>query len=117
MAFRGVGGGMGWGLGVFPCLKLDLSLRICHTVSNASDGLRQTRKGYMFTALRRWLRTHGVYTTLVQLSDTCTEHKSWTKSQALTWMYLHSRKDKVARQQFGKVTNLFGQRIAVRYYR
>ena len=77
----------------------------------------QNRKGYMFKAIRSWLRTHGVYTTLVQLSDTCTEHKSWTKSQALTWMYLHSRKDKVAKQQFGKVTNLFGQRIAVRYYR
>jgi hypothetical protein len=32
-------------------------------------------------------------------------------------MYLHSRKDKVAKQQFSKVTNLFGQRVAVRYYR
>jgi hypothetical protein len=31
-------------------------------------------------------------------------------------MWLHSRKDAVARQQFSKVTNLFGQRIAVRYY-
>jgi hypothetical protein len=55
---------------------------------------------------------------VIQLTDSAmTSHKSWTKSQALTWMYLHSRKDKVARQQFSKVTNLFGQRVAVRYYR
>ena len=78
----------------------------------------QTRKGYMFKALARWVRTHGVYTTVIQLTDrVATTHKSWTKSQALTWMYLHSRKDKVAKQQFSKVTNLFGQRVAVRYYR
>jgi hypothetical protein len=32
-------------------------------------------------------------------------------------MYLHGRKDKVAKQQFSMVTNLFGQRVAVRYYR
>jgi hypothetical protein len=32
-------------------------------------------------------------------------------------MWLHSRKQAVATQQFSKVTDLFGQRIAVRYYR
>ena len=71
----------------------------------------------MLATLRRWARTHGVYTTLVQLPGSCQVHKSWTKSSALEWMYLSSRKDAVAKQQFSKVTNLFGQRLAVRYYR
>jgi len=71
----------------------------------------------MFSALRRWVRTHGVYRTLIVMPDSCKVHLSWTKSQALTWMYLHSRKDKVAKQQFSKVTNIFGNTLAVRYYR
>ena len=116
MAFRGVGGGMGGGFGgvslsetllIHPHLLIYIQ---CFRWSEAD------RKEHMFKALSRWVRTHGVYTTLIQLSDSCTTHKSWTKSNALTWMYLHGRKDKVAKQQFSKVTNLFGQRIAVRYY-
>ncbi len=67
--------------------------------------------------LRKWVRNHGLYTASVCVSDCTTVHKTWTKSGALAWMWLHSRKDAVARQQFSKVTNLFGQRIAVRYYR
>ena len=39
------------------------------------------------------------------------------KPGALVWMWLHSRKLAVAPQQFSKVTNVFGQRVAVRYYR
>ena len=118
MAFRGVGGGMGRGFGrvsLSETLLIHLHLLIyiqCFRWSEAD------RKEHMFKALSRWLRTHGVYTTVIQLTDSAmTSHKSWTKSQALTWMYLHSRKDKVAKQQFSKVTNLFGQRVAVRYYR
>jgi len=40
------GWGVAWvgGLGVFPCPKLYLSTYICHTVFNASDGLRQIER-------------------------------------------------------------------------
>jgi hypothetical protein len=68
--------------------------------------------------LRKWIRTHGLYTTTVVLNEfEASEHKTWTKSKALAWMWLHSRKDAVAKQQFSKVTDVFGRRIAVRYYR
>ena len=71
----------------------------------------------LMSAVRKWIRTHGLYTTTVVLSDTCSVHKSWTKSNALGWLWLNSRKQSVAKQQFSKVTNLLGQRVAVRYYR
>jgi len=59
-----------------------------------------------------------MYTTTVVLNDMkTTTHKSWTKSDALAWLWLNSKKDAVAKQQFAKVTDLFGRRIAVRYYR
>ena len=67
--------------------------------------------------VRKWIRTHGLYTTTVVLNDTHGVHKSWTKSDALGWLWLNGRKQSVAKQQFSKVTNLFGQRVAVRYYR
>tara|TARA_R110000868_G_scaffold109630_1_gene297872 strand:- start:171 stop:383 length:213 start_codon:yes stop_codon:yes gene_type:complete len=66
-------------------------------------------------AVRKWIRTHGVYTTTVTLPSQTTVHKSWTKTDALEWMWLHSRKH--AAQQLSIITNVFGQRIAVRYYR
>ena len=68
-------------------------------------------------AVRKWIRTHGIYTTSVHLPLGTSVHKTWTRSSALEWMWLHSHKLSVAKQQFSKVTNLFGQRIAVRYYR
>ena len=68
-------------------------------------------------AVRKWVRSHGIYTASVSLPSSTTVHKTWTKSGALAWLWLHGRKDAVARQQFSTVTNLFGQRIAVRYYR
>ena len=68
-------------------------------------------------AVRKWIRTHGLYTASVSLPSSTTVHKTWTKSGALVWMWLHSRKLAVAPQQFSKVTNVFGQRVAVRYYR
>ena len=68
-------------------------------------------------AVRKWIRTHGFYTASVSLPSGTTVHKTWTKSGALVWMWLHSRKLAVAPQQFSKVTNVFGQRVAVRYYR
>jgi hypothetical protein len=68
-------------------------------------------------AVRKWIRTHGFYTASVSLPSGTTVHKAWTKSGALVWMWLHSRKLAVAPQQFSKVTNVFGQRVVVRYYR
>ena len=68
-------------------------------------------------AMRKWIRTHGIYTASVSLPHCTTVHKTWTKSSALGWLWINKRSDAVAPQQFGKVTNLFGQRIAVRYYR
>ena len=117
MAFRGVGGGMGRGFGrvsLPETLLIYPHLLICIQCFRWSEADREIQ---MLKALSTWVRTHGVYRTLIVMPDSCKVHVSWTKSQALTWMYLHSRKDKVARQQFSKVTNLFGQRVAVRYYR
>ena len=68
-------------------------------------------------AMRKWIRTHGIYTASVSLPHGTKEFKTWTKSGALAWLWINKRSDAVAPQQFSKVTNLFGQRIAVRYYR
>ena len=67
-------------------------------------------------AIRKWIRTHGIYTATVSLPHGTSVHKTWSKSSALGWLWLNSRKNPTAKQQFSKVTNLFGQRIAVRYY-
>jgi len=40
------------------------------------------------------------------------KHKSWTLVDAKEWMYAYPNKD-----VFIKITNVFGQRVAVRYYR
>ena len=39
-------------------------------------------------------------------------HTAWSKSSALQWLYCYPKAD-----VFGKVTDLFGRSIAVRYYR
>jgi hypothetical protein len=39
-------------------------------------------------------------------------HAAWSKGQALAWMYMYPKGD-----VFIKVTNVFGQTIATRYYR
>jgi len=67
--------------------------------------------------LRRWIRTHGIYTATITLPSGTTVHKTWTKSSALQWLWLHKKTMAVAKQQFSQVTDLFGRRIAVRYYR
>lgn len=68
-------------------------------------------------AVRKWVRNHGIYTASVTLPSGTSVHRTWTKGSALEWLWLHSKKQTVAAQQFSKVTDLFGQRIAVRYYR
>jgi hypothetical protein len=69
----------------------------------------------VMSAVRKWIRTHGLFTATVTLDDSTTSYKTWTKSSALGWVWLHSRKQSA--QQFSTVTNVFGQRVAVRYYR
>ena len=68
-------------------------------------------------ALRKWIRTHGIYTASITLPSGTTVHKTWTKVDALEWVWLHKRTQAVAKQQFSTVTDLFGRRVAVRYYR
>jgi hypothetical protein len=68
-------------------------------------------------AVRKWIRTHGLFTTTITLPSGTTSFKTWTKTDALEWMWMHKRTMAVAKQQFSTVTNVFGQRIAVRYYR
>ncbi len=59
-----------------------------------------------------------MFTTTIVLNDFKVKtHRSWTKKGALSWLWLHSKKDAVAKQQFAKVTDIFGRRVAVRYYR
>jgi hypothetical protein len=79
---------------------------------------RNKEKAMAVRLLRKWIRTHGIYTTTVVLNEfEASTHKAWTKPGALKVLWLHSRKDAVAKQQFSKVTDLFGRRVAVRYYR
>lgn len=53
-----------------------------------------------------------MYTVSVQWEDKRITHTAWTKVSAMQWLYAYPRKD-----VFAKVTDLFGRRIAVRYYR
>ena len=53
-----------------------------------------------------------MYTVTVQWGELVATHKSWTLSGAKQWMYSYPNKD-----VFAKVTNVFGQTVAVRYKR
>lgn len=53
-----------------------------------------------------------MFTVTVLWEDTVYTHKAWTKASALGWLYGYPRKN-----VFGKVTDIFGRSIAVRYYR
>jgi hypothetical protein len=53
-----------------------------------------------------------MYTVHVLWEDLVATHKTRTLADAKAWMYKYPAKD-----VFIKVTNLFGQRVAVRYYR
>ena len=58
------------------------------------------------------LKGDAMYTVAVRWGELVKTHKAWTLSDAKATMYAYPNKD-----VFIKVTNLFGQRIAVRYYR
>jgi hypothetical protein len=53
-----------------------------------------------------------MYTVAVRWGELVKTHKAWTLSDAKATMYAYPNKD-----VFIKITNLFGQRVAVRYYR
>jgi hypothetical protein len=53
-----------------------------------------------------------MYTVQVWCDGLTATHKSWTLVDAKEWMYAYPNKD-----VFIKVTDLFGRRVAVRYYR
>ena len=121
--FRGMGveGGPidslgGWGRWARTAITCNSPTISATNISDDALVHRHNRETYMvMKAVRKWIRTHGVYTTTITLPSQTTVHKSWTKTDALEWMWLHSRK-RVA-QQLSIITNVFGQRIAVRYYR
>ena len=58
------------------------------------------------------LKEYSMYTVSVQWGELVATHKSWTLSGAKQWMYAYPNKD-----VFAKVTNVFGQTVAVRYKR
>jgi hypothetical protein len=53
-----------------------------------------------------------MYTVAVRWGELVKTHKAWTLSNAKATMYAYPNKD-----VFIKVTDLFGRRVAVRYYR
>ena len=53
-----------------------------------------------------------MYTVNVRWGELVKTHKAWTLSDAKATMYAYPKQD-----VFIKITNLFGQRVAVRYYR
>lgn len=61
-----------------------------------------------------WCRfkEYSMYTVTVQWGELVATHKSWTLSSAKQWMYAYPNKD-----VFAKVTNVFGQTVAIRYKR
>jgi hypothetical protein len=58
------------------------------------------------------LKGDCMYTVNVRWGELTKTHKAWTLSSAKAWMYTYPNKD-----VFAKVTNLFGQTVAVRYKR
>ena len=58
------------------------------------------------------LREIAMYTVAVRWGELVKTHKAWTLSDAKATMYAYPKQD-----VFIKITNLFGQRVAVRYYR
>jgi len=86
------GGGAG-----APPAKLYISPGSCH---------------HVFTAMLQGFTEYIMYTVSIQWGNKRVTHTAWSKSSALEWLYQYPRGD-----VFGKVTDLFGRSIAVRYYR
>jgi hypothetical protein len=58
------------------------------------------------------LKGDAMYTVAVWCDGLQATHKSWTLADAKGWLYAYPNKD-----VFAKVTDIFGRRVAVRYYR
>ena len=53
-----------------------------------------------------------MYTVSIQWGSKAVTHTAWSKSSALAWLYQYPKQD-----MFGKVSDLLGRTVAVRYYR
>ena len=53
-----------------------------------------------------------MYTVTVRWGETVKTHKAWTLASAKGWMQAYPKSD-----VFASVTDIFGRRVAVRYYR
>jgi hypothetical protein len=53
-----------------------------------------------------------MYTVTIQWGALTKTHKAWTLASAKAWMYQYPKAD-----VFASVTDIFGRRVAVRYYR
>ena len=53
-----------------------------------------------------------MYTVTVRWGETVKTHTAWTLSSAKGWMQAYPKAD-----VFASVTDIFGRRVAVRYYR
>ena len=53
-----------------------------------------------------------MYTVSIQWGSKTATHTAWSLSSAKQWLLSYPNKD-----MFGKVTDLFGNTLAVRYYR
>lgn len=93
--FGGLGGG---GMGGVPCQTLHF--QPIHLICTQCNTVLQISKEYI------------MYTVTVQWGELVATHKSWTLSSAKQWMYAYPNKD-----VFAKVTNVFGQTVAIRYKR
>lgn len=88
-----------WGVGVpgLPLPNFTYAPHLPHTV---------------FTAMLQGFTEYIMYTVSIQWGSKAVTHTAWTKSSALEWLYKYPRAD-----VFGRVTDIFGRSIAVRYYR
>jgi len=55
-----------------------------------------------------------MYTVSIQWGSKAVTHTAWSLSDAKTWLYMYPKG--TSEGFFGKVTNLFGQRVAVRHW-
>lgn len=64
------------------------------------------------TSHRPDIERYIMYTVSIQWGSKAVSHTAWSKSSALAWLYQYPKQD-----VFGKVSDLFGRTVAVRYYR
>ena len=103
---RGHGGAIGAyqgkneGLPRLPCVRLYLSQQLAHDVFKCTASrIALTRSTYMYTVSIQW-------------GSKAVTHTAWSLSSAKQWLLSYPNKD-----MFGKVTDMFGNTLAVRYYR